>query len=61
MLAAYTTCVFSIFIRKETPFDLPGSNDTALFTGFSSKTFQDNLYCILNYLKKKHYLKQEKI
>jgi hypothetical protein len=48
MLVAYTTCIFSIFIRKQTAFDLPNSNETALFTGVSSQTFQNNLYCIFS-------------
>lgn len=48
MLTAYVTCIFSIFIRGRTEIALPGLvNETGLFTGFSSQTFQNNLYCKL--------------
>ncbi len=53
MLGSYTTAILSIFIRGKTEIYLPGlntnetahSNITGLFTGFSSETFRENLYC----------------
>jgi len=47
MLVAYTTVIFSIFIRGRTQIVLNNTvnyTEVAYFTGFSSQTFQNNLY-----------------
>lgn len=58
MLIVYLCVVFSIFLRSKFEIPLPGlsSNETGYFTGLSSQTFRDNLYCKINLKNLKKFI-----